>query len=88
MSSPNPSALLLVPSTSTPAERSTEFLPVTGGQETSSESGLLIAAYILMWACVFGLVWLSIKRLTALDTRLGELERQLSKHDEKSQGKV
>jgi hypothetical protein len=86
MSVPNPSALLLTPGA--PAERSSEFVPVTGGQETSSESGLLIAAYILMWACVFGLVWFSIKRVAGLDKRLVDLERQLKKHDEQSQNKV
>jgi len=65
----------------TPEERSAEFVPVTGGGEGSSAAGLLLAAYVLMWACVFGLIWLSLKRLRALDARLGQLEQQLDKQE-------
>lgn len=65
----------------TPEERSTEFVPVTGGGEGSSAAGLLLAAYVLMWACVFGLVWLSLKKLRGLDARLSQLEQQLDKQE-------
>jgi len=71
-----------------PEERSAEFVPVTGGGEGSSAAGLLLAAYILMWACVFGLVWLSLKRLRGLDTRLLQLEQQLDKQEAQSSSHV
>ena len=72
--------------TSTPADRSSEFVPVTGGGETASASGLLIAAYILMWACAFGLIWLSLKRLTVITRRISELETKLAEKDAASRG--
>lgn len=66
----------------TPESRSTEFVPVTGGPtETSSAEGLLIAAYVLMWAILMGFLFLTFKRQAAVDRRLGELERALPKRD-------
>ena len=66
---------------STPEERSSEFVPVTGGEESASAGGLLIAAYVLMWACVFGLIWLSLKKLGGLGQRMSELEKKLAEKD-------
>ncbi len=63
-------------------DRSTEFVPVSGGQETTSAEALLIAAYLLMWAIVFGFIALTIKKQRHLDDRLGQLERQLARLDE------
>jgi hypothetical protein len=66
----------------TPDSRSTEFVPVTGGPtETSSAEGLLIAAYVLMWAILMGFLFLTFKRQAAVDKRLSELERSLPKRD-------
>lgn len=66
----------------TPDSRSTEFVPVTGGPtETSSAEGLLIAAYVLMWAILMGFLMLTFKRQAAVDKRLGELERSLPKRE-------
>ncbi len=60
--------------------RAQEFKPVTGGPtETSSAEGLLIAAYVLMWAVLMGFLLLTFKRQAAVDKRLGELEKALSK---------
>jgi hypothetical protein len=73
------------PSTGTPTvpsveERSQEFRPVTGGAtETSSAEGLLITAYVLMWAILMGFLFLTFRRQAAVDKRLGELERALPK---------
>jgi hypothetical protein len=69
---------------STPEDRSAEFVPVTGGAEGSSAAGLLLAAYILMWACVFGLIWLSLKKLRGLDARMQLVEKQLDEREAKS----
>ena len=70
------------PSTGTPTveERSQEFRPVTGAStETSSAEGLLITAYVLMWAILMGFLFLTFRRQAAVDKRLGELERALPK---------
>lgn len=58
--------------------RKSEFVPVTGGAETSSAATLLIVAYALMWSLVFALIWLSARRQKHLDTRLRELEKTLA----------
>jgi CcmD family protein len=58
-------------------ERSTEFVAVQGGTETTSASALLIAAYVVMWALVFGFVWLTSRKQRTLDARLSELEAAL-----------
>ena len=69
------------PTTGTTAEeRSQEFRPVTGGAtETSSAEGLLITAYVLMWAILMAFLFLTFRRQAAVDKRLGELERALPK---------
>jgi hypothetical protein len=68
------------PATGTAEERSQEFRPVTGGAtETSSAEGLLITAYVLMWAILMGFLFLTFRRQAAVDKRLGELERALPK---------
>jgi hypothetical protein len=68
------------PTTGSVADRSQEFRPVTGGDtESSSAEGLLIAAYVLMWAILMGFLFLTFKRQAAVDKRLGELERALPK---------
>ncbi len=55
-------------------ERSTEFVAVQGGTETTSAPALLIAAYVVMWALVFAFVWFTSRKQRALDARLSELE--------------
>ncbi len=66
------------------ADRSSEFVAVQGGEETSSAAGLLVAAYILMWVVVIALVWLSMKRLDKLNGRLASVEQALRKADQES----
>jgi hypothetical protein len=64
----------------TPQDRSTEFVAVQGGPtETSSAEGLLIAAYVLMWAVLMGFLLQTFRRQGAVDKRLSDLERSLSK---------
>lgn len=60
-----------------PSDRSTEFVAVQGGAETTSAGALLITAYVAMWALVFGFVWLSSRKQRALDTRIRDLEATL-----------
>lgn len=68
------------PGTPTVEERSQEFTPYTGGTtETSSAEGLLIAAYVMMWAILMGFLFQTFRRQAAVDKRLGELERALPK---------
>ena len=72
--------MLQTSSPGTPESRSTEFVPVTGGSvETSSAEGLLVAAYVLMWAILMGFLFMTFRRQAAVDKRLGELESSLKK---------
>lgn len=61
-----------------PSARSTEFVPVQGGGETTSAASLLIAAYVLMWALLLGFVFLSWRRQSRVEIRISELEKALS----------
>ena len=71
------------PTTGTVEDRSQEFRPVTGANtETSSAEGLLITAYVLMWAILMGFLFLTFRRQAAVDKRLGELERALPKRSD------
>jgi len=68
------------PSPGTPESRSQEFVPVTGGPtETSSAEALLITAYVLMWAILMAFLFVTFRRQAAVDKRMSELERSLSK---------
>ncbi len=73
------------PPTHTPqptvAERSTEFVPVTGGAETTSAEVLVVSAYVLMWALLLAFVALGWRRQHQLSQRITELERSLQKLD-------
>ena len=62
-----------------PSERSTEFVPFAGNTETSSAEGLLVTAYVLMWAVVFAFLFASWRRQQRIDTRLDELNKALAK---------
>jgi hypothetical protein len=64
--------------TTAPEDRSTEFVPVQGGTETSSAGTLLAVAYLFMWAILIGFVLLSWRRQKKLDARLAEIERSLA----------
>jgi CcmD family protein len=71
--------------TPTVADRSTEFVAVSGGEETSSAAGLLTAAYICMWLVIFAFVFLTSRRLKGIQGRLEDLEAALDKADKASQ---
>jgi hypothetical protein len=61
-----------------PSSRSTEFVAVEGGGETTSAASLLIAAYVLMWGLVFAFVFLSWRRQARVETRISELEKAIA----------
>jgi hypothetical protein len=65
----------------TVSDRSTEFVPVKGSEETSSAAGLLTAAYILMWGAVFAFIWLTSRRLGSMQVQVDELDAALKKAD-------
>lgn len=65
-------------SRSAPESRSTEFVAVEGGPETTSANTLMVVAYAAMWALVFGFLLLSFRRQRQIEQRLGELDRALS----------
>jgi|GEM_PF-760454 len=63
---------------SDPNSRSTEFVAVQGGGETTSAASLLIAAYLLMWGLLFAFVFLSWRRQGRVETRIAELEKAIA----------
>ncbi len=67
-----------------PNSRSTEFHAVEGGGETTSAAGLLVAAYVLMWALVLGFLWLSWRRQGQVESRISELEKALASGGDKA----
>jgi hypothetical protein len=77
--SPTLAAVARTQTEMTVQDRSTEFVPVEGGGESTSAAGLLVAAYVAMWLCVFVFVWLTSTRLRTLGTRVAELESALKK---------
>lgn len=62
-----------------PDHRSTEFVAVQGGGETTSASTLLVSAYVVMWALLLGFLLLTWRKQQRLEARLGELDRALSR---------
>jgi CcmD family protein len=71
----------------TAADRRSEFVPVAPGGETSSAEALLITAYIVMWALIFGLIFASQRRQRKIDQRLTDLEASLKRLDQAALGK-
>ncbi len=70
--------------TGAPSDRSTEFRAVEGGQETTSAEALLVTAYLVMWAILFGFLLLGWRRQRAVDQRVQELEKALTKIENKT----
>ena len=74
------------PQETSPADRSQEFVAVTGGEDTTSASTLLVVAYMGMWLAIFGFVWLTKKKQKSLDERLDSLEKSLKSADKGGAG--
>ena len=60
-----------------PAQRGTEFRPVEAGDGVASGETLLVEAYAILWVILFAFLFLSWRRQTKIDARMGELERAL-----------
>jgi hypothetical protein len=71
----------------TPEQRAQEFVPVEGGTETTSAEAMLVTAYLVMWAILLGFLLLSWRRQRAMDARIDELERALTRSDGGSEKK-
>ncbi|HET7540445.1 MAG TPA: CcmD family protein [Polyangiaceae bacterium] len=63
---------------SDPNSRSTEFVAVQGGGETTSAASLLIAAYLVMWGLVFAFVFLNWRRQGRVEARIADLEKAVA----------
>lgn len=61
-----------------PSARSTEFVAVQGGGDTTSAEALLVTAYVVMWALLLGFLLLSWLRQGRVETRISELEKALA----------
>ncbi|MBK7582278.1 MAG: hypothetical protein IPI67_18985 [Myxococcales bacterium] len=69
-------------STSTnPDDRSTEFVAVQGGRESTSAGTLLVAAYLVIWALLFGFLYMGWRRSQVIQARLEGLEKALEAHE-------
>ncbi len=70
--------------TATQAQVPNEFVPVSGGSETTSASSMLVAAYMLLWVVLMLFVALSWKRQRATAARLEAIERSLQENSSAS----
>jgi len=61
----------------TPEDRSTEFVAVQGGNDGTSAEGLLIAAYLLMWAALLVFVFITWRKQGTLEKRVEKLDRDV-----------
>jgi hypothetical protein len=61
----------------TPESRSTEFVSVTGGTETTSAEALLVTAYVLMWLAVAFFVFITWRKQNSLDSKLKDLDSRV-----------
>ncbi|HVW28643.1 MAG TPA: CcmD family protein [Polyangiaceae bacterium] len=67
------------PGQKTPEDRSTQFVPVQGGNESTSAEALLVTAYIVMWAALIVFVFLTWRKQGALEKRIERLDDTLKK---------
>jgi hypothetical protein len=72
--------------TGAPGDRATEFVPDQGGNDSTSASGLLVTAYVVMWAILLGVILLTWRRQQRIDARLKELERALEAAEKAAPG--
>jgi len=72
--------------TLTPESRSTEFVPVEGGNDSTSAENLLVAAYLVMWAALVAFILLTWRRQSRIEARLGYLDRALARASESKKG--
>ena len=61
----------------TPESRSTEFVAVQGGRETTSAETLLVTAYFVMWALLLGFIFLTWRKQGRIEGRIEKLSADL-----------
>jgi hypothetical protein len=61
--------------TTDPNARSQEFVPVTGGTETTSAELMLVLAYLVMWGLLLAFIGLGWRRQAKVESRIADLER-------------
>jgi hypothetical protein len=71
----------------TPEDRSTQFVAVEGGGDTTSAEALLVSAYLIMWALLLTFVWLTWRRQQKMEDRVTDLERALGETRSASAGR-
>ncbi len=59
--------------------RSTEFVPVEGGAETTDAATYMVAAYVLMWVCTLVFVFITWRKSRNLYSKVQELESAIAK---------
>jgi hypothetical protein len=62
-----------------PADRGTEFKPVTGAPEMQSVEMLLVEAYAAIWLVLFAMVLLAWRRQRGVEERIATLEGAIRK---------
>jgi len=67
------------PASKNPEDRSTEFVAVQGGGESTSAESLLVAAYLVMWAALLAFVFFTWRKQGALEKRIEKLDDVLRK---------
>ena len=64
----------------TPQDRSTQFVPVEGGNASATDAGVfMVAAYVLMWLCTVLFVLHTWRKTRGIQQRIDELHKAVSK---------
>lgn len=54
-----------------------EFVPTTGGEETTSASAMLVTAYVVFWMIVLAFIAMAWRKQRQLSQRLDQIEKSL-----------
>lgn len=64
--------------TPTAKGRSTEFVPVEGGGETTDAATYMVAAYVLMWLCTVAFVVMTWRKMQRVQSQVTSLQKALA----------
>lgn len=67
--------------TATSVQSPSEFVPTTGGGETTSAGAMLVAAYVLFWMILLAFIASGWRKQRQLSERLDQVEKSLLKGD-------
>ena len=68
------------PTSSSPEGRATQFVPVEGGEETTSATTMLVSAYVIVWVLLMLFVFLGWRRQRGIESRIDDLEKALEQN--------